>query len=237
MVCSRRSRSPWELKEDWIEAERERFAFPASPGTGSSAFGAIGRPFHEVLTEPRSEEAYRQEVDTYLEHADCLLEAEVIRTVIEDEAATVELQIENQTEKNFDGVQVVLELPAGPTVWRDAGEASSALDAPPPPQPWGQEHRIASERLDLSGIAFRDGVVEIDRREDGTTVRFGSEHVRPLAVVSLPILHVVLWEDPGEVEIRWRLTSSGVDGQTAGVITCQVADKPMELAMNKPQES
>jgi hypothetical protein len=149
----------------------------------------------------------------------------------------VKLQIENQTEKNFDGVQVVLGFPVGPTVWRDAAEARSDLDAPKPPQPWGHGHRIATDRLDLSGITFRDEVVEIDRREDGTTVRFGSEHVRPLAVVSLPVLHVVLWEDPGEVEIRWRLTSSGVDGQAAGVITCRVADKPMELAINKPEES
>lgn len=164
------------------------------------------------------------------------MEVEVIGIVVDEEAAALKLQIENRTEKNFDGVRVEVEIPAGPSVWRDAAEANSALDAPKPPKPWGEKRRIEVENLDLSGITFRDGV-EIDRHGNGTTIRFASEHIRPLAAVTLPVLHVVLWDNPGEVQIRWRLTSSGVDGQAAGIITCQVSDTPMRLAMNGPREN
>jgi hypothetical protein len=217
---------PPEASRDWLKSEGERLELPPPPSPRSRGiFEAPVLPF-SVDTDPRSRETYGKEVSAYLRRAESRWLARLFKSAIEADVSALRLQIENSTDRNYDGVEVVLEIPAGPIVWHQPDEVDSTLAPPTPPKAWGKKRMIEFEPPALSGLGFQ-GPVEIERGEDLTTVRFQPEHVRPLAAVSLPVLHLVLRENPGAIDISWRLTSSTVDGQTSGALTCDVADSPI----------
>jgi hypothetical protein len=225
---------PVEVKERWLRAEEERLALP--PLHKRAARGILDIPQLSDIGIPadrRSRESYNTEVIAYLQRAERLWEASMIEIAITKGVSELNLRIENSTEQNYNGVEVVLEIPQGPTVWHDAEEVQSALDAPEPPKPWGKQRPFEVSMPALSNFDFR-GPVEIDRSADHTTVRFDPEHVRPLAKVQLPVLHLVMFESPGDLQIAWQLTSSSEDGQVNGVIDCPVSDKPISLRFDNP---
>jgi hypothetical protein len=210
----------------WIESEEERLRLPPPPAPQRPGiFEAPILPF-SADSEPRSRETYGREVSTYLQGAESRWLARLFRSAVEADISALRLKIENSTDRNYDGVEVVLDIPAGPVVWHEADEVDSTLGAPTPPKPWGEKRMIEFNPPVLHDLDFQ-GPVEIVRGKDLTTVRFRPEHVRPLASVPLPVLHLILLDDPGEIDISWRLTSSTVDGQTSGALTCGVADVPI----------
>jgi len=210
----------------WLSSEEERLRLPPPPTGGRAGiFEAPVLPF-TVDSDPRSRETYAGEVSRYLAEADRRWLARLYKSAIEAEVSPLRLQIENSTDRNYEGVEVVLEIAEGPMVWHEAGEVDSTLAAPTPPKPWGKKSMFDIEPLSLPDLGFH-GPVEIDRGDDLTTVRFEAEHVRPLATVALPVLHLILREDPGDVDVSWQLTSTTVDGQTSGTFTCAVADMPI----------
>lgn len=226
---------PPALEKAWTKAERKRLALPPDPAT------QVQDPFRfpqppvtmHMSIDTRSRDSYQQEVSAYMQQAGRHLRAEVIEQLIEAGVAGMKLEIGNPTGKNFDGVEVLLKIPSGPTIWHQTHEVMKTLGARRPPKPWGEQRPYEVLSPDIQSLAFRSSV-EIARDEGGTTVRFEPEHVRPFASVSLPTVHLVLQEDPGEVEISWTLTSSGVDGQAAGTVVCQVDEKPLIPNLRQP---
>lgn len=216
---------PPALEEAWTEGERKRLALPPDPARQARD------PFHfpppvtmNFSLDTRSRDSYRKEVSAYMKRAGRHLRAEVIERLIKADISGLKLEIGNPTDKNFDGVEVVLKIPAGPTVWHETHEVATVLGASQPPKPWGKQRPFEVVPPNIQSLTFRSSV-EIVRDEGGATVRFAPEHVRPFASVSLPTVHLVLLEDdPGEIEVSWTLTSSGVDGQAAGTVVCQVDD-------------
>lgn len=216
---------PTTAREAWLKSEQERLALP--PPRKPPAPGIFDLPqMPNLAADPRSRESYSREVSEYLKRANRYWDAQLIESAMTHEIAVLGLLIENSTERNYNGVEVVLEIPSGPTVWHETDEVKNVLEAPTPPKPWEKKGRFEFAPPDISDLGFQ-GPVEIDRKPELTIVRFSPEHVRPRAKVLLPILHLTLFEELSELEILWQLTSSSVGGQVTGVITCSVSNVPV----------
>jgi hypothetical protein len=55
--------------------------------------------------------------------------------------------------------------------------------------------------------------------------------VRPKARVALAPFHLAVVEVEEPVRIRWRLTSTGVDGEQQGEITYDIERDPVEITV------
>ncbi|MCW2952042.1 MAG: hypothetical protein JWQ48_1212 [Conexibacter sp.] len=219
--------------EQWLASERERLAIPPEPTV---------QP-HDYLTrfptttsfldrDTRSKDEYIREVEGYLNRAELWWFAQVAAQSVERKLAPMELQIVNPTDRNFMGVEVIVELPEKLMAWMSADDVFDTMKPPGPPKAWGT-HRL----YDLARLKGPRVILEHDEVErDGTEarrVRFTARHVRPGEIVVLPpmFLTVPLTQVGQEIAVRWRLTSSGVDGWQEGEISFAVADEPVNVTV------
>ena len=198
-----------------------------APGFNPAAFEM---PAISLPTDRRSKDEFRAEVAEYKAAAPRRWTAVVVAGGIKRRIAEVRLEVVNPTEQNFEGVEVLVDLPDGVQAWLDEDEPFDYFDAPEPVGPWGSRDWIvpASIGARLSrGIRLPGPTDEVERGADRWRVRFHPRHVRPGESVSLPAVHLSLAEDRagGEIDIRWRLTSTGADGWRQGSITYSVAEQ------------
>jgi hypothetical protein len=219
-----------DLKE-WLAAERQRLALPPEPPPRRHDFlTSFPTPASYLDRDPRSKDRYTKEVDAYLARAKLRWLATVASETVRHRLAPLALQIVNPTDRNFTGVEVVVELPDEQMAWMSTDDVDKTIAPPEPPEPWG-EQRIYSR---ISPVAIRRALVdadEVEREGSQRRVRFMPRHVRPGETVQLPpvFLTVPAAQAGHDLTVRWRLTSSGVDGWQEGEISFEVADEPVAV--------
>lgn len=116
--------------------------------------------------------------------------------------------------------------------WMSVDDVSDAIKPPEPPRPWGA-HRLYSDIVpaEIPGAILNPD--EVEREGPLRRVRFTPRHVRPGETVPLPPISLTVPQTQAgqEIKVRWRLTSSGVDGWQDGEIAFPVADEPVEVAV------
>lgn len=178
--------------------------------------------------DTRSREAFQKEVAEYVEAAARYWRAAIATLAIQKDLAPVRLQIQNTTVRNFDGVEVVVEVPNGVQAWVSDDEPFEAFEAPNPPEPWTEQRLALFSRPRLQSLRPH-AVVERDSAR--LRVRFAPCHVRPGETVRLlPIYLVVAADRPvRQLQLAWRLTSTGADGWRNGEILYELDPQPEQL--------
>jgi hypothetical protein len=216
-VVLRSIRLSKENREKWLEKERARLRAPRRQPS------AIVLP--EIMEDIRGRRGFQDEVDNYLATAPNRWLAEVIERSIGEGVARVELQIENPTERNFAGVEVVAEIQKEDArAWLDRDEVRDALEAPDPPKPWGLQSYADLVNIPAP-ISVREDEVD---RENALKVRFGPKHLRPGETLKLTPFYLTLFgsQEQDELSIHWRITSTGVDGWQEGDIAFSLGEEP-----------
>lgn len=210
--------------EQWLEAEDGRLAVPPEPTGG---FPTVSSYLHR---DGRPKDRYAKEVQAYLRRGKLRWFALIAAESVKRRLAPIELQIVNPTERNFGGVEVVVELPDEHLAWMSEDDVLDIVDPPDPPKPWGTHNvydRISLPKLPRA-ILDRDAV-----ERDGVLcrVRFTPRHVRPGAAVPLPPIYLTIPAHRAgqDITVRWRLTSTGVDGWQEGEIVFAVSSEPGKL--------
>ncbi len=228
-----------EFSEDvcqrWVAAERARLMRPFAPrpeptGLGHSLGIANRPPVSQIMwsSDTRSREAYQEEVAEYVDAAARYWRAAVAALAIQNDLAPVRLQIQNPTVRNFDGVEVVVEVPLGVQAWVSDDEPFEVFDAPSPPEPWNEQRLALFSRPRLRSL--RPHAV-VERHSAGSRVRFAPCHVRPGETIRLLPIYLVISAGSAsrELHLAWRLTSTGADGWRDGGILYEVDPQPERL--------
>ena len=239
-------------RDRWLASERSRLLVPlepppprAPPSTLDSLLG-VGRMGSYGLNtfdrDTRSKDEYRNEVETYLKGADRRWFAVVVGRGVASGAGRVQLQIVNPTERNFEEVEVLIDLPDGQLAYVDADDASRALNAPIAPEIWGTRtlaRSIVPRNLAQAALSGpRPMQDHIERQGEQRRMRYTARHVRPGETVALPPFHMTIRpEQGGELALRWRLTSTGVDGWSEGELLYEIAADAVEIEIVPSEES
>lgn len=221
----------------WMASERERLAVPPDPPPRREDFlGAFPSASTLLGADSRGKDRYTRDVQQYLARAKLRWFSLIAGATIKHRLAPIELQIVNPTERNFTGVEVVLELPDDQMAWMSEEDMRDVVKPPKPPKPWGT-HKVTDvlSDVDLPALRTRDQD-EVEREGSARRVRFVPRHVRPGETVALPpvFLTVPAANVGQDIVVRWRLTSSGVDGWQEGEITFATAAEPVEVTMSSP---
>lgn len=213
-------------RDAWLEAEEKRLALPPKPARAAGLFDPISVGLNE---DHRSRESYGAEVATYLDRARGRYLGLVVLRGIDEHLAEVRLRLLNPTERNYEGVETVLELAEG-LVWVDRDEVVGQLKQLEPPRPWGRKSRFEITPP-ASVVSAFESTDTVQRREGGSTVRFGARHVRPRAEIELPPVHVTLTSGGEDLTIGWSLSSTSVDGRQEGKVVYSVEDERVPVTI------
>ena len=185
----------------------------------------IGR----LVSEDRSGEEYRSEVETYLAKARSALAGTAILVFLEGECCELVVEVTNANERNVAGVH--LELTFGAEVTLEREDFGGGM--PMGPRLWGPRR----EGGHLGGLPFVPGkaasfasvyaapraISDVDHTVEGQTITFRVGHLRPKGTYkSTPVPALV---DPGaQVIAHWIATSTEVDGVFEGDLEVPVSE-------------
>lgn len=220
----------------WLSAERARLMQPFAPPTRATAvdfltnsiYARPAMPRLTIASDTRSREEYQEEVGAYLGSGANYWRATIATLAIQRNLAPVLLEVRNPTERNFDGVEVVVDVPPDVQAWVTDDEPHEVFDAPTPPELWNQK---SIAMLRVPRLKSLRPHAEIERDSVGSRIRFAPHHVRPGETVRLRPVHLVV-PASGEVapiRLRWRLTSTGADGWRDGEVLYEVDSQPVRL--------
>ena len=240
-VLLRTLRVTGSARDDWLAAERSRLLSPLTPTSRPRPSSLDPFSFPQISSarsglisgDMRSENEFRQDVEAYLASASNRWTATAAALAIKQELAPLRLQIVNPTERNFDEVEVVLDVDGEAGLWLSPRDPFELVSPPDPPEPWGSRTIFGPIRtVPRLHLPWAESVQdEIEREGPIQRVRFGSRHVRPEAVLSLPPVFLTLPVDRagGKVDARWHLTSTSVDGSQSGDLTYEVEETPSDI--------
>ena len=179
--------------------------------------------FHFDLSEPRSPEEYRSEVEDHLADVRRRWATVLAADVVENERVPLTLVIVNPTDEVFDSVQLEARLPINKSwVYCSASEFRERIEPPEPPNAWGD--RFGVMQFDASLPCD----VEIETEEKQVLLRFRPILVRPgsrhrLSTVLLALPPSMSGE---EILLSWRATSASTPGDDSGVVKLPVSPDP-----------
>lgn len=135
-----------EHRDQWVRAEMVRVLGPLEPkperprSAPDAMIGGYDLPSRASLMpeDMRSKKSYSEDVEAYVEAAPRRWLALVAAESVRKRLAPIRLAIVNSTERNFEGVEVVLDLPDKVAAWLSEEEPFDVFAAPTPPQEWGQ---------------------------------------------------------------------------------------------------
>jgi hypothetical protein len=225
-----------EDRDGWLKDERARLAPPAPRGNSASLYEI---PLPESLEDSRGRSGFQKAVSAYFNRAELRWYGLVIKAGISTGSAALKLQIENSTERNFTGVEVVVEIPDVPNAWLDESEVFEAIEAPDPPKSWGTHSVADSIRVDPLPIGLLDP--DNVERDGGIKIRFDSRHLRPGQILKLPDIHLTIPASRAgeEISLHWRLTAADANGWRDGDMVFRISDEPFtpELASQSAKRS
>ena len=215
------------IGQQWAETERRRLLGPLRPRRPDplNPLAGLAMPGLGLDLDKRSQEQFKQEVETYLVAPDAVLTAVAAEHAIGDEVAVLRLVVVNPTERNFEEVQVEVRLPAEVLGTLRASEVRRALEVPDRPLPWGDDSVLRPPQLDLSRIvSVRGGRGHDVEHGETTQVRFDAGQVRPGAKVQLPDLYLLIpMKFAGsQLSVSWRITSTSADRWQDGEVLVDV---------------
>jgi hypothetical protein len=223
----------------WVQDERKRLLAPVEPSQ-HRALGPVEQALRSVSVsggerDIRSKQKYLDEMRTYLDGARTMWFALMAREAISKGVATLELEIVNSTERNFENVEVLLDLPDGLFVWLEANEPLVHFNAPKPPKPWGTLGPF-DQLGDYEMPKLPSFSNQVLRHGPRRTVQFLPRHLRPGERDPLPPVHLTVPDghEPEQVAVRWRLTSTDADGSQQGELFYDV--EPEGVAISIPDD-
>lgn len=195
--------------------------------SGGATFAVVG------LRETRDAEYYDAEVDRYIETLPMRITYEAAKFAVERRMAELRLGIVNPSPANFASTQVTLRVPMEDApVFFDADELHDALDDMKVPRAWGYGLPSFMPRISPPVIVAPtpDGS-DIRREKDAMVVTFPPVDVRPRTSHPLKPVYLVLGPPYAgtAIEVEWRATSTGADGDASGRLTANVAAHAVDL--------
>lgn len=219
------------------EAERLRPNPPARPRGLEFAMGFD----ISFAQEMRSRNEYQAEYEQYCSSAAERFRLLIEKVLLESGVTQLELEVINPTDLNFPQTQVTLRLPSDTRAYFNTDALDEALSKVAPPTPWGKKTLAAGLALSPRYVPNLLPVI----RPDGRNIELGAELVITLPPIDvrpgnrhelLPIEVVLPESYVGQtLEIAWRATSTGADGDADGTLEAAVADKP--AVPEQPRES
>lgn len=196
---------------------------------GSNNFG------WSVTPEDRTAEQYTAEVERYLD---------TLRTELPDELTAAasnklllcDFELTNDTEKNLEGVLLVVHLPGDARATEPDGTRPGLSE---PPRTYGprKENTFNFGSLAVPNAAYLAGLqfpspglrsgVEIENG-GSVTLRFEPKHLRPHDTVRLDSV-VLLLPDDGPVTATWEATSTSVNGVLRGELIVPVSGPALSV--------
>jgi hypothetical protein len=215
--------------DQWESEERGALLAPLDQPKGLLALdtmksiGSIG-----VLPEDRTEEAYREEVETYLRAAREHLPAQVRRIAVSHLLKPLEVQLINHSDRNYEDLMVELYVSGNIHGFLEPNDVPGP-ELPGRPRPFGTRRH-----LDLglqSGFDFPRPSYEtrpprrtyIDN-EASARIRFQAGHLRPEYQVTLEQFFFTIDASHAgeELKLEWHVTARNVDGLVGGTLPLTV---------------
>jgi hypothetical protein len=178
---------------------------------------------HRTLGPQRTEEQYETEVKEHIDACRPVLTEVILTRIIWKSLTQIRISITNPTERHIPGVRVVGSIEGSIFVETD----QRAHSLPEGPRPWDEDYigHLGRSVGDLSSwnpslpIAPADHAEEI-QRPDGIEIRWPPTELPALETIELePIDVAILASDERDhLMMKWRATSSGLDGVESGEI-------------------
>lgn len=227
----------------WLAIERTRLLAPLEADhlrpVSMAEVLRLGSAFDR---DTRSREAYREEVERYLEKAERALPARLRARAVARRLGPLDLVVENLTEDNYSSLEVEVRLEGRVASYFAPEQAEDEADVPRRPIPWGRQKGWLPAP---SGFPWtpRAPWVSFDAFANGdgfATATFRPFDLRSLERHALPTVYVVVDAAhrgqalPG----TWRATSTSVSGVAEGALAVEVsADAwPLPEVMAYPED-
>lgn len=177
------------------------------------------------VSEPRSPEQYRSQVDAHLSAVRRRWKTVVAADVVENERVPLTLVIANTTDEVFESVQVEARLPIHKSwVYSSAGDFRQRLKPPDEPGAWGN---FIGSMMSFDAGGFRSDV-EIESEGAQVLLRFSPVLVRPGSRHRLTTVLLALPPELAgqEISLSWRATSASTSGDDSGTVKLPVESDP-----------
>jgi hypothetical protein len=200
---------------------------------GREMLRRVVRPFVRgfVMSEDRSPEIYRSQVEEYLQAAREVAPVAGIRAAVRNSLGELRLAVANETDRNFPKVEIELHVP-GPVLAFE--EVPDGEDFParlrgygtPRPAPWASSLLPSISPLipsRLGGTAARLPIMTIDNSASAR-ITFGAIDLRPRRQELLPAFHLMVPASlvGQSIPVTWTATSTGADGLASGSLSIEV---------------
>lgn len=257
--------------DHWITAERERLLGPLRPPPApdgqsqwrhvgafpdssrlvadalklSAANSALMRGLRKEHAESRSEQEYRDEVETYLQRCRDRLPGALPR-VLARRATEVTFEVLNNTERNYERLQVRLHAEGDVYGFdhrdRFTGWSSIVGKAPRPWGPYIEDLLPALNRLHtaMPAIPSRNYTPRVGPEivnGGSTDITFPAIDLRPRDAESLGTVLMVGGPEVGTgVTCSWFATATNVDGRAQGTFTLPVDPERVDISPSLAHE-
>jgi hypothetical protein len=182
-----------------------------------------------VMSEDRSPEIYRTQVEEYLQAARQVAHIAGIRAAVRNSLAELRLAVANETDRNFPRVEIELHVP-GPVLAFE--EVPDGDDLPPRPREYGTRRPspLTSSLLSpilpsrLGRVTTRLPTMTIDNSASAR-ITFSPTDLRPRRQELLPPFHLLVPASSAGQNIlaSWTATSTGADGMASGSMSIEVS--------------
>ncbi len=230
-------------RDVWLEEERDRLLRPLDDQLrGRSAASTLdikAMATTSLVFGTHGDKPFRDEVDKYLKQAHVRWLTMGIARCISQKLAPLDLEIVNVTQRNFQAVEVLLDLPEGVLAWPSLEEFHREGETPEPPRPFGQA-RAATDIAAALIPAVRPPIppnAHFKRDGGSPSVRFIPTHVRPGVTIPIPRIYLLLpSRTAGEtITVNWRVTSTTADGWQEGELVYDVSPDIVDIEIPHPE--
>jgi hypothetical protein len=184
-----------------------------------------------TVSESRSYEQFEAEVEAYLSAVREQWHSVALIRHIEQSQPQLLVFIGNDTDQNFEGVQLEVTLQVGiDGVFVSPDEARTKLQPPERPEPWGKRSLRESEpelpHEDVDGKPPPE-LIENWHDDASTLIVYPPLHMRPHSkhLLSRVLVAVFLfeWKRGTTLQAEWQLTATNAPGENAGSVELAVA--------------
>ena len=185
------------------------------------------------MNEIRSAETYDADVAWYLQGLSDRISCHAAQLATDRGLAELSLALVNQTDLNFPSTLVTLRLPATLNAFFDTDDLDDVLEDTKPPTAWGRGRLglMLPRHPPILPVAVADAR-QVRREEDAVVVTLPAVDVRPQTRHPLTPVYLTLPADFAGtmLDIGWRATSTGVDGDIAGTLQASVEVEATDLS-------